>query len=158
MRAYERLLKYVTVRTPSDETSTTVPSSACQFDLAQDLIREFINLGLPKARTDEKCYVYAQIPATPGYENCPKIGFIAHLDTVSDFCDKKIVPVVTENYDGRDLPLGGSDGRVLSVSMFPHLKGSQRSYFDHQQRRYHPRCRRQGRSCRDHDHGRTGFD
>lgn len=49
MRAYERLLKYVTVRTPSDETSTTVPSSACQFDLAQDLIREFINLGLPKA-------------------------------------------------------------------------------------------------------------
>ena len=50
MRAYERLLKYVTVRTPSDETSTTVPSSACQFDLAQDLIREFINLGLPKAR------------------------------------------------------------------------------------------------------------
>ena len=122
MRAYERLLKYVTVRTPSDETSTTVPSSSCQFDLAQDLIREFINMGLPKARTDEKCYVYAQIPATPGYENCPKIGFIAHLDTVSDFCDKKIVPVVTENYDGRDLPLGGSDGRVLSVSMFPHLK------------------------------------
>ena len=79
-------------------------------------------MGLPKARTDEKCYVYAQIPATPGYENCPKIGFIAHLDTASDFCDKKIVPVVTENYDGRDLPLGGSDGRVLSVSMFPHLK------------------------------------
>ena len=112
MRAYERLLKYVTVRTPSDETSTTVPSSACQFDLAQDLIREFINLGLPKARTDEKCYVYAQIPATPGYENCPKIGFIAHLDTVSDFCDKKIVPVVTENYDGRDLPLGGSDDKA----------------------------------------------
>lgn len=122
MRAYERLLKYVTVRTPSDETSTTVPSSSCKFDLAQDLIREFINMGLPKARTDEKCYVYAQIPATPGYENCPKIGFVAHLDTVSDFCDKKIVPVVTENYDGRDLPLGGSDGRVLSVSMFPHLK------------------------------------
>ena len=36
MKAYERLLKYVTVRTPSDETSTTVPSSSCQFDLAQD--------------------------------------------------------------------------------------------------------------------------
>lgn len=31
MRAYERLLKYVTVRTPSDETSTTVPSSACSL-------------------------------------------------------------------------------------------------------------------------------
>lgn len=115
MRAYERLLKYVTVRTPSDETSTTVPSSACQFDLAQDLIREFINLGLPKARTDEKCYVYAQIPATPGYENCPKIGFIAHLDTVSDFCDKKIVPVVTETMtDATFLLAVLTDGFFLS--------------------------------------------
>ena len=38
------------------------------------------------------------------------------------FAHTKIVPVVTENYDGRDLPLGGSDGRVLSVEMFPHLK------------------------------------
>ena len=53
MRAYERLLKYVTVRTPSDETSTTVPSSTCQFDLAQDLIREFINMG--KLSEDRIC-------------------------------------------------------------------------------------------------------
>ena len=65
MRAYERLLKYVTVRTPSDETSTTVPSSACQFDLAQDLIREFINLGLPKARTDETSPGCVPSPVAP---------------------------------------------------------------------------------------------
>lgn len=31
MKAYERLLKYVTFRTPSDENSETTPSSACQF-------------------------------------------------------------------------------------------------------------------------------
>ena len=31
MKAYEILLKYVVVRTPSDETSDTVPSSKCQF-------------------------------------------------------------------------------------------------------------------------------
>ena len=55
MRAYERLLKYVTVRTPSDETSTTVPSSTCQFDLAQDLIREFITVS----------YTHLTLPTTP---------------------------------------------------------------------------------------------
>ena len=62
MRAYERLLKYVTVRTPSDETSTTVPSSACQFDLAQDLIREFINLGLPKGRMKNAMSTHRFLP------------------------------------------------------------------------------------------------
>ena len=38
MKAYERLLKYVVVRTPSDENSETVPSSKCQFDLANILV------------------------------------------------------------------------------------------------------------------------
>ncbi len=122
MRAYERLLKYVTVRTPSDENSTSVPSSSCQFELAQMLIREFITLGITDAKVDETCYVYAHIPATKGYEDKPKLGFIAHLDTVSDFCDRKIVPVVTEDYNGRELMLGGIEGRVLSPQMFPHLK------------------------------------
>lgn len=37
MKAYERLLKYVTFRTPSDESSETTPSSACQFELARFL-------------------------------------------------------------------------------------------------------------------------
>ena len=32
MKAWERLINYVTVRTPSDEESETVPSSVCQFD------------------------------------------------------------------------------------------------------------------------------
>lgn len=40
MKAYERLLKYVVVRTPSDENSDTVPSSQCQFDLARILEQE----------------------------------------------------------------------------------------------------------------------
>lgn len=45
MRAYERLLKYVVVRTPSDENSETVPSSQCQFDLANILVEELKALG-----------------------------------------------------------------------------------------------------------------
>ena len=119
MKAYERLLKYVVVRTPSDETSDTVPSSKCQFDLAGILVDELKELGV-EAHVDEQCYVYGKIPATPGYESSPKIGFIAHMDTVSDFCDHEIVPVLHPDYDGKDLVLGES-GRTLEVSAFPHL-------------------------------------
>ena len=93
MRAYERLLNYVIVRTPSDEHSTTSPSSQCQFDLARILADEMTALGISDVSLDEFCYVYGKIPATPGYENKPSIGFIAHMDTVSDYCDHDIIPV-----------------------------------------------------------------
>lgn len=53
----------------------------------------------------EHCYVYAHLPATEGLEHCKALGFIAHMDTVSDFCDHAVTPVVTEDYDGKELPL-----------------------------------------------------
>ncbi len=120
MKAYERLLNYVVVRTPSDEDSETVPTSKCQFELAKLLLNELKELGVENVYMNDKCFVYAVLPATPGYEDKTKLGFIAHMDTVSDFCDHDIVPVITENYDGGDLDLGTS-GRVLSVQSFPHL-------------------------------------
>ena len=121
MKAYERLLKYIAIRTPSDEESETVPSSTCQFELAQHLHRELFTMGITDVKVDTQCYLYAHIPPTPGYEDRPKLGFIAHLDTVSDFCDHRIIAKIHEDYNGRDLPLGSS-GRVLSPDMFPHLK------------------------------------
>lgn len=120
MKAYERLLKYVVVRTPSDENSETVPSSQCQFDLAKILEAEMKELGLSDVHLDEQCYLYGNLPATPGYEDKPAIGFIAHMDTVSDFCDHDIVPVLTENYSGEEMEIGNS-GLILSPKNFPHL-------------------------------------
>lgn len=120
MKAYERLLNYVVVRTPSDENSETVPSSSCQFDLARLLEKEMKEIGLSDVHLDGQCYLYGKLPATPGLEDKDCIGFIAHMDTVSDFCDSDIHPVITENYSGGDLALGDS-GRVLSVQNFPHL-------------------------------------
>lgn len=120
MRAYERLLKYAVVRTPSDENSGTFPSSKCQFDLANILVEEMKGLGIEDARVDEHCYVYGTIPATPGYEDKTKIGFIAHMDIVADYSDGEITPVIHENYDGCDLALGTS-GRSLTLKAFPHL-------------------------------------
>lgn len=120
MKAYERLLNYVVVRTPSDENSSTFPSTEQQFELARLLVQEMLELGIEDARVDDYCYVYGTVPATPGCEDKPKIGFIAHMDTVSDYCDHDITPVLHENYDGGDLVLGTS-GRSLTVKDFPHL-------------------------------------
>ena len=120
MRAYERLLKYVVVRTPSDENSSTVPSSPCQFELGKILVEELKSLGVDNAYMDEKGFVYGKLPATSGYKDKVKLGFIAHMDTVADFCDHDIVPVITENYNGEDFPLGTS-GRTLTLTDFPHL-------------------------------------
>lgn len=116
----ERFLKYVKIPTASREESTSVPSTPCQFNLAHFLVEELHELGISNAFVDEKCYVYAKLPASEGCENAPAMGFISHMDTVSDFADHVVEPVITENYDGQDFPLGES-GRVLKVTDFPHL-------------------------------------
>lgn len=116
----QRFLRYVKVHTKSDDNSTTTPTTVCQFDLADMLAKELGEIGCENVRRDELCYVYAEIPATPGYEDRPVIGFISHMDTSPDFCGEGVNPQVIENYDGEDLPLGNS-GRVLSKALFPHL-------------------------------------
>lgn len=120
MRAYERLIEYVKVPTSSAEESTTHPTSQCQFDLANKLVEELKTLGAVDVRVDEHCYVYGKIPASAGYEGKTKLGFISHMDTVSDFADHAVRPLVHPDYDGEDLKLGES-GRVLEKSVFPHL-------------------------------------
>ena len=121
MKAHERLLKYVSYRTPSDENSETSPSSQCQFSLAHALVEELKELGVEDAACDEYCYVYGHIPATPGKEHVTAIGFCSHMDTVRDYCDHDANPQIIENYDGRVVKLGDS-GLVLDPEVFPHLK------------------------------------
>lgn len=120
MRAYERLLKYVAIPTPSDEHSTSTPTSACQFDLARLLADEMTGMGLADVRLDERCYVYAKLPATEGCERAVKIGFIAHVDTSPDFNGAGVHPRIIHDYDGGNVGLGNS-GRVLDTDKFPHL-------------------------------------
>ena len=103
MKAYQRLLSYVKISTPSNEESSSSPSSQCQFNLARLLVEELKGLGISDVSLDEHCYVYAHLPATEGLEHCKALGFIAHMDTVSDFCDHAVTPVVTKEYDGKDL-------------------------------------------------------
>ena len=60
MKAYERLLNYVKILTPSNENSQTVPSSDCQFNLARILEKEMNKLGLTDVYLDDKCYLYGK--------------------------------------------------------------------------------------------------
>ena len=121
MKAIDRLLKYLVMRTPSDENNDSVcPSSPDEFKLANLLADGLRALGVEDVRVTDDCFVYAKVPATPGYEDKAKLGLIAHMDTVSQFCDHEIRPVLHENYDGCDLPLGES-GRTLAVKDSPRL-------------------------------------
>lgn len=73
------------------------------------------------ARVDQHGYVYGHLPATPGLEAAPALGFIAHLDTAA-FRGENVNPQVIENYDGGDVALGDS-GKLLRPADFPHLTG-----------------------------------
>ena len=120
MRAYERFLYYVPVWTTSDETSDTVPSADRELVLARMLVEEMKGLGIADARVDDKGYVYGHIPATPGCEDKPSLGLVAHMDTVADASGENIKPQIIENYDGKDVVLKGS-GDILKVDEFPYL-------------------------------------
>ena len=79
MRAYERLLRYAAVHTTSDPDSGAAPSSARQLDLAHLLEDEMKQLGLEGVHTDAYGICYGFLSATPGMQDQPAIGFIAHL-------------------------------------------------------------------------------
>lgn len=120
MRAYERFITYAKIHTASSEDFEKNPSTERQFDLARLLVGELKDLGVEDARLTDTCYVYGSLPATPGYEDKPRLGFIAHMDTIPDFSGENVKPTLVYDYDGGDIPLGDS-GRILSPRNFPSL-------------------------------------
>jgi len=120
MKAYERFIDYVKVHTASSEDLSCTPTTQCQFDLSRLLAEEMKGLGMENVHVDEHAYVYGSISASEGYEDRPCIAFIAHVDTIPDFCGENVQPRLIPNYDGGDVVLGSS-GRTLSVKDFPHL-------------------------------------
>lgn len=121
MRVEERLLKYVSYWTTSDEECRQIPSSERQFELGKVLEQELRDLGLEKVTLTDHCYVYGLLPATKGYADRPAVGFISHMDTAPDFSGKDVKPQIIPDYDGNDVLLKGS-GAYLKVSNFPTLK------------------------------------
>lgn len=119
MELKDRFLHYVSFDTQSDENSTTYPSTEKQLVLLKALKEEMISLGLTEVTMNSFGYVMGTIPATPGMEEKPVIGFIAHVDTSPDMSGANVKPQIIENYDGRDIPL--NKDLTMYVKDFPEL-------------------------------------
>ena len=119
MELLERFLKYVSFDTQSDESSTTFPSTEKQKVLLNYLADEMRGLGLTEVEMDSYGYVMGTIPATPGCEDKPVIGFISHVDTSPDMSGKDIKPQIIEHYDGKDIRL--NETVTMRVADFPEL-------------------------------------
>lgn len=119
MELLERFLKYVSFDTQSDENSGAFPSTEKQKVLLGYLADEMRALGLQDVEMDKYGYVMGTIPATPGYEDKPVIGFISHVDTSPDMSGKDVRPRIIENYDGGDIQL--NELVDMTVAEFPEL-------------------------------------
>ncbi|MFH2114855.1 MAG: peptidase T [Spirochaetota bacterium] len=116
----DRLVAYARVETTSDRHNEAIPSTPCQWDLARMLVAELKGLGIQDVSIDDHAYVIARIPASPGLDQVPAIGFMGHIDTSSDVSGANVKPGIVKNYDGKAVQL--SPGQFLDPAEFPDLK------------------------------------
>lgn len=115
----ERLVRYAKIDTQSDAGSTSTPTTAGQWDLLHELQKELVNVGLEDITLDDNGYLFATLPSNTDRE-VPVIGFLAHVDTTTDFSGKNVKPQRIDNYDGKDVQL--NDSIIMTVDAFPELK------------------------------------
>lgn len=116
----ERFTSYVKIDTQSDESSATCPSTEGQWTLLRMLVEELKTIGMEEVTIDENGYVMATLPANTD-KDVPTIGFLAHVDTVTDFTGKNVNPQIVENYDGSSITLNEALKVVMSPKDFPSL-------------------------------------
>jgi tripeptide aminopeptidase len=116
----ERFTSYVKVDTQSNEDNETCPSTPGQLTLANMLVDELKGIGMSEVTIDENGYVMATLPSNTENQ-VPTIGFLAHVDTATDFTGASVKPQLVENYDGKDITLNESLHIVLSPKDFPEL-------------------------------------
>lgn len=117
-----RFISYAQVETQSDESSSTCPSTPGQLTIARMLVEELKAIGMQEITMDSNGYVMATLPANTDKE-IPTIGFLAHMDTATDFTGAGVKPQIIEKYDGQDIVLNEALNIVLSPRDFPELAG-----------------------------------
>lgn len=115
----ERLVRYAKIDTQSDFENTDTPSTPGQWDLLRELENEMNRIGLQEVGMDEHGYLFGTLPANTDAP-LPVIGFLAHVDTATDFTGKNVNPQRIEQYDGTDIQL--SETVAMKVADFPDLK------------------------------------
>ncbi|WP_342508066.1 peptidase T [Sporosarcina sp. FSL K6-2383] len=115
----ERLVRYAKIDTQSDAASSSTPSTAGQWDLLHELQKELADIGLEDITLDDNGYLFATLPANTD-RDIPVIGFLAHVDTATDYTGKNVKPQRIDHYDGTDIRLNVNT--VMTVNDFPELK------------------------------------
>ena len=118
-KVIERLVRYAKIDTQSDFNSETTPSTMKQFDLLHVLKDELAEIGLTDITLDENGYLFATLEANTD-KDVPTIGFLAHVDTTTDYTGTNVQPQRIDNYDGEAITL--KNGLVMSPDYFPNLK------------------------------------
>jgi tripeptide aminopeptidase len=116
----DRFLKYVSIDTQSDETSSTFPSTVKQFDMLNLLHDQLNAFGLADVSIDSNGYVMGTLPSNTSIK-VPIIGFVSHVDTSPDMSGANIKPRLVENYDGKDIILNPEKNIVMTTVDFPEL-------------------------------------
>jgi tripeptide aminopeptidase len=120
MDIVDRFIKYARIDTQSDENSTQTPSTQKQFNLAKEVEKEALEMGLSDVSLDNNCYMMATLPANTK-KNVPVIGFIAHFDTSPDMSGENVNPRIVKAYDGKDIVLNEAGKVFMSPVDFPEL-------------------------------------
>lgn len=114
----ERFFRYVAVPSESNDTVATVPSTSGQHDLAVLLQHDLATLNLVDIHLDEHCNLTARLPGNRN--GAPRIGFVAHLDTVNVNLSPEIHPQIL-SFNGEDLCLNKERDIWLRVAEHPEL-------------------------------------
>lgn len=114
----DRLVRYCAIDSQSDLDSPTTPSTACQHEMLDLLVRELQEIGAADVTKTGYGTVLATIPGNaPG----PTVGFLAHVDTAPQFNATGVKPRVIERYNGGDITYPDDPDLVLSPEDFPYL-------------------------------------
>ena len=121
MTIVDRFIKYARIDTQSDENNSQTPSTQKQFNLAIEVEKEALEMGLVDVSLDNNCYLMATLPSNTTKKNVPVIGFISHFDTSPDMSGKNVNPTIIKNYDGEDIVLNETNNVILSPKDFTEL-------------------------------------
>ncbi|SHG86211.1 peptidase T [Marivita hallyeonensis] len=114
----ERLVRYCAIDSQSNMDSPSAPSTECQHDMLDLMVRELTEIGASDVTKTHYGTVIATIPGTaPG----PTIGFLAHVDTAPQFNATGVRPRVVEGYNGGTITYPDDPKLVLTPEDFPYL-------------------------------------
>ncbi|WP_320200631.1 peptidase T (plasmid) [Agrobacterium sp. rho-13.3] len=114
----ERFFRYVAIESQSDAASTSLPSTSGQLQLAHLLAEELRELGVDNVAVDGQGIVTGV--KRGNVANAPRVGFIAHLDTVDVGLSPVIRPQI-KRFDGKDLCLNHKDDIWLRIDEHPEI-------------------------------------